>query len=138
MPNDARAEQHRGDQIDIRRRHADHDGQVQRSRHRIDHSGAGVLHAYVREGESERLRRLNAEVARIAEALARLRAEQHRGDQIDIRRRHADHDGQVQRSRHRIDPGEVMRCARPGGGCCVRSNGPRWRRRSGNRRGDRC
>ncbi len=36
------------------------------------HSGAGVLHSYVREGESERLRRLNAEVARIAEALARL------------------------------------------------------------------
>lgn len=36
------------------------------------HGGAALLHAYVREGESERLRKLNAEVARIAEALARL------------------------------------------------------------------
>lgn len=34
--------------------------------------GAAMLHSHVREGESERLRRLNAEVARIAEALARL------------------------------------------------------------------
>jgi hypothetical protein len=34
--------------------------------------GATMLHAYVREGESERLRKLNAEVARIAEALAKL------------------------------------------------------------------
>lgn len=34
--------------------------------------GAGMLHGHLREGESERLRRLNAEVARIAEALARL------------------------------------------------------------------
>ena len=36
------------------------------------HGGATLLHAHVREGESERLRKLNAEVARIAEALARL------------------------------------------------------------------
>lgn len=36
------------------------------------HGGATLLHSYVREGESERLRKLNAEVARIAEALARL------------------------------------------------------------------
>ncbi|QXT34225.1 hypothetical protein KV697_10255 [Sphingomonas sanguinis] len=35
-------------------------------------SGATMLHAHVREGESERLRKLNAEVARIAEALAKL------------------------------------------------------------------
>ena len=34
--------------------------------------GATMLHSHVREGESERLRKLNAEVARIAEALARL------------------------------------------------------------------
>jgi len=38
--------------------------------------GATMVHAYVREGESERLRRLNAEVARIAEALARLSVEE--------------------------------------------------------------
>ncbi|MGE7205479.1 winged helix DNA-binding protein [Sphingomonas sp. NPDC019816] len=35
-------------------------------------SGATMLHSHVREGESERLRQLNAEVARIAEVLARL------------------------------------------------------------------
>ncbi|MFE8585099.1 winged helix DNA-binding protein [Sphingomonas sp. NCPPB 2930] len=34
--------------------------------------GASMLHGHVHEGESERLRQLNAEVARIAEVLARL------------------------------------------------------------------
>ncbi|WP_343526076.1 winged helix DNA-binding protein [Sphingomonas sp.] len=34
--------------------------------------GVGVLHGHLHEGESERLRRLNAEVARIAEVLTRL------------------------------------------------------------------
>ncbi|WP_322965228.1 winged helix DNA-binding protein [Sphingomonas fuzhouensis] len=37
-----------------------------------NNGGATMLHAHVREGESERLRKLNAEVARIAEALTRL------------------------------------------------------------------
>lgn len=38
----------------------------------VSNTASAMLHSHFREGESERLRRLNAEVARIAEALARL------------------------------------------------------------------
>ena len=51
-------------------------------------SAASLLHAHFREGESERLRRLNAEVARIAEALARLSVQEEESRRGGVGDRH--------------------------------------------------
>ncbi|MCT8002897.1 hypothetical protein NZL82_13530 [Sphingomonas sanguinis] len=51
-------------------------------------SAPSLLHSHFREGESERLRRLNAEVARIAEALARLSVEEEQSRRGGVGDRH--------------------------------------------------
>ncbi|WP_267347255.1 winged helix DNA-binding protein [Sphingomonas sp. GM_Shp_2] len=69
-----------------------------------------MLNAYAREGEGERLRRLNAEVARIAQALAELarrEADAPAGGAADVEDRHSAFRAEPARPAPRADPGDA-------------------------------
>ncbi|WP_230482759.1 hypothetical protein [Sphingomonas sp. Leaf21] len=77
----------------------------------VSNSAAAMLHAHFREGESERLRRLNAEVARIAEALARLSVQEEENRRGGVGDRHQSFHGAPARS-HPGDADLVRRMIR--------------------------